>query len=102
MPAGTLLPAYDRLLFTGRAEKPVRLSVQFRLETGERWRRSVYLDEAAREVVVFFDDARPVGTTSQRRLPLGQVRDVLFVVDTVNTKPGSAGQFWIDDVQYGR
>jgi len=102
MPAGTLLPAYDRLLFTGRAEQPVRLSVQFRLETGERWRRSVYLDETAREVVVFFDDARPVGTTSQRRLPLGQVRDVLFVVDTVNTKPGSGGQFWIDDVQYGR
>jgi hypothetical protein len=102
MPAGTLLPAYDRLLFTARAEKPARLSVQFRLETGERWRRSVYLDETAREVAVFFDDVRPVGTTTQRRLPLSQVRDVLFVIDTVNTKPGSAGQFWIDDVQYGR
>ena len=102
MPAGTLLPAYDRLLFKGRAEKPMRVSVQFRLESGERWRRSVYLDETDREVAVFFDDARPVGATSQRRLPLGQVRDVLFVVDTVNTKPGSAGQFWLDDVQYGR
>ncbi len=102
MPAGTLLPAYDRLLFKGRAEKPMRVSVQFRLESGERWRRSVYLDETDREVAVFFDDARPVGETSQRRMPLGQVRDVLFVVGTVNTKPGSAGQFWVDDVQYGR
>jgi hypothetical protein len=30
------------------------------------------------------------------------VRDVLFVVDTVNANPGTAGQFWIDDVKYGR
>lgn len=102
MPAGTLLPANDRLLFNGRADKPMRLSVQFRLGSGERWRRSVYLDETAREVAVFFDEVRPVGETTQRRLPLGQVRDVLFVVDTMNATPGNAGQFWIDDVQYGR
>ena len=102
MPAGTLMSGYDRLLFTARADKPMRLSVQFRTANGERWRRSVYLDETARQVVVFFDDVRPAGATTQRRLPLGQVRDVLFVVDTVNTTPGSAGQFWIDDVMYGR
>ncbi len=102
MPAGTLISGYDRLLFTARADKPMRLSVQFRTGNGERWRRSVYLDETTRQVAVFFDDARPAGATTQRRLPLGQVRDVLFVVDTVNTKPGSAGQFWIDDVLYGR
>jgi hypothetical protein len=102
MPAGTDLPRYDRLLFSGRAEMPMRLSVQFRTESGDRWRRSVYLDETARQIVVFFDDVRPAGPTAQRRLPLAQVRDVLFVVDTVNMKPGSAGQFWIDDVHYGR
>jgi hypothetical protein len=102
MPAGTFISGYDRLLFTARAEKPMRVSVQFRLENGDRWRRSVYLDGTARQVAVFFDDVRPVGDTAQRRLPLAEVRDVLFVVDTVNTKPGSAGQFWIDDVQYGR
>lgn len=102
MPAGTLITGYDRLLFTARADKPMRLSVQFRTGNGERWRRSVYLDETARQVAVFFDDVRPAGTTAEHRLPLGQVRDVLFVVDTVNTRPGSAGQFWIDDVQYGR
>ena len=102
MPAGTLMPGYDRLLFTARADKPMRMSVQFRTGNGERWRRSVYLDETARQIAVFFDDVRPVGATAQRRLPLGQVRDVLFVVDTVNTSPGNAGQFWIDDVFYGR
>ena len=102
MPAGNAVAAYDRLLFTARSEQPMRLSVQFRLANGERWRRSVYLDETARPVTVFFDDVRPAGTTSQRRLTPGQVRDVLFVVDTVNTSLGASGQFWIDDVRYGR
>ena len=51
---------------------------------------------------MLFDDVRPVGLTLPRRLPLNSVRDVLFVVDTVNANPGTAGQFWIDDVQYGR
>jgi hypothetical protein len=102
VPAGGSLAAYDRLLFTSRADRPTRLSVQFRLESGERWKRSVYIDETARSISVFLDDVRPVGTTSQRRLPAAQVRDVLFVIDTVNAKPGNAGQFWIDAVKYGR
>jgi hypothetical protein len=102
MAAGPLASGYDRLMFTGRADKPMRVSVQFRLMSGERWRRSVYLDEASRQVAIYFDDVRPVGATAQRRLPVGQMRDVLFVVDTVNASPGSAGEFWIDDVGYGR
>jgi hypothetical protein len=102
MPAGPALPAYDRLLFTSRADRPMRVAVQFRLANGDRWRRSVYVDDTARQIAVFFDDVRPIGATSQRRLPIDQVRDVLFVVDTVNAKPGSAGQFWIDEVKYGR
>ena len=51
----------------------------------------MYLDGTARQIAVFFDDVRPIGPTSERRLPLGQVRDVLFVVDTVNAKPGTRG-----------
>ena len=102
MPAGDALPAYDRLMFTARADRSMRLSVQFRLQNGSRWRRSVHLDGTARPIVVFFDDVRPIDPTSERRLPLGQVRDVLFVVDTVNAAPGSSGQFRIDDVKYGR
>jgi len=45
---------------------------------------------------------RPVDVASPRRLPPNGVRDVLFVVDTVNAIPGTAGQVWIDDVKYGR
>ena len=69
---------------------------------GERWHRSVYLDETAREVTVFFDDMTARGPTSRRRPNLSDVRHVLFVVDTVNTRPGTSGQIWIDDVRYGR
>ena len=102
MPAGRALSKYDRLMFTARADRPMRLSVQFRTDTSDRWRRSVYLDDQERQAVVFFDDVRPVGVTSRRRLDLSAVRDLLFVVDTVNTRPGTAGQFWIDDVKYAR
>jgi hypothetical protein len=105
MPAGPAFSGYDRLLFSARASTPMRVSVQIRVpagEQGERWHRSVYLDAAGRDVTVFFDDMTPRGRTTQRRPVLSNVRDVLFVVDTVNTKPGASGQIWIDDVKYGR
>ena len=96
---------YDRLVFTARASTPMRLSVQVRVPSGgdgERWHRSVYLDEQPRDVTVFFDDMRPRGPTRQARPDLAAVHALMFVVDTVNTKPGSSGQVWIDDVRYGR
>jgi hypothetical protein len=102
LPAGQLLAGYDRMNFTARADQPMRLSVQLRTENGDRWRRSIYLDEQSREMSVFVDDLRPVGVTAQARLPIASVRDILFVVDTVNAKPGTSGRVWIDDVMYGR
>ena len=102
MPAGQAIGGYDRLIFTARADQPMRLSVQFRLSNGDRWRKSVYLDQTAREISVFFDDVRPAGQTAQPQLTVASVRDVLFVVDTINARPGGSGQFWIDDVKYGR
>jgi hypothetical protein len=102
MPAGQEIGRYDRLMFTARADQPMRLSVQFRLSNGDRWRRSVYLDQTAREISVFFDDVRAAGQTAQPQLTVASVRDVLFVVDTINARPGGSGQFWIDDVKYGR
>jgi len=102
MPAGQAIGRYDRLMFTARADQPMRLSVQFRLSNGDRWRRSVYLDQTAREISVFFDDVRAAGQTAQPQLTVASVRDVLFVVDTINARPGGSGQFWIDDVKYGR
>ncbi len=105
MPAGPGLPGHDRLMFTARADRPMRLSIQLRMPggaLGERWQRSVYLDASERPITVYFDDLTPVGVTSQRRPVLSQIDSVLFVVDRVNTALGSGGQIWIDDVKYAK
>jgi hypothetical protein len=87
----------DRVTFTARAEKPMRISVQLRGGDGvvDRWQRSVYVDTFDREQTVFFDDCLPIGTTHTDRAPLPHVRSVMFVVDTTNSKPGASGRLWI-------
>jgi hypothetical protein len=95
-PAG--LAASDRLVFTARAERPMRISVQLRAGPGsaaERWQRSVYVDTFDQERTVYFDDLSPVGPTRSAQPPLSDIHDIMFVIDTTNTKPGSSGRFWI-------
>jgi hypothetical protein len=82
----------------------MRVSVQVRAPEGtegRRWKRSVYLDEAARSVTIRFADMTPVDPASGPP-PLANLRDLLVVVDTVNTEPGTGGQIWIDDIRYER
>jgi hypothetical protein len=55
-----------------------------------------------RTFTIRFDEMRPLGTTSGPHPALGLVRDVLFVIDETNARPGSNGQIWLDDVKYGR
>src|SRR5688572_436818 len=105
MPAGPDLQKFSQLTFIGRADKPMRLSVQLRDPTGaegERWHRSVYLDSEAREVTVYFDDMKPRGATARPQPDLTAAQAVLFVVDTVNTTLGGNGTIWIDEIRYGR
>ena len=105
MPAGAGLSGSNRLMFMGRSDRPMRLSVQLRvpkLPAGERWHRSIYLDTMPRQFTINVDDLRPRGATSQPRPDLSAVQSVLFVVDTVNADIGASGQVWIDDVRYGR
>jgi len=105
MPAGPELSRYDRLMFTARADRAMRVSIQLRVPggtLGERWQRSVYVDTEERALTVYFDDLTPVGVTSQRRPRLAAVDSILFVVDRVNTALGTGGQIWIDSVRYGR
>ena len=105
MPSGSDLSEYDRLMFTARADRPMRLSVQLREpsgEAGERWHRSVYLDPMPRDIIVYFDDMTPRGVSSRPRPTPANVHSILFVVDTVNTPLGGNGTIWIDDVKYAR
>jgi hypothetical protein len=93
----------DRVTFTARAEKPMRVSVQLRGGDGvtDRWQRSVYLDTFDREHTVYFDDCLPVGTTHTERAPLSHISSVMFVVDTTNSKPGTAARLWIKKAALG-
>ena len=104
MPATPAIATFERLLFNARADRPMRLSVQLRSPggEGERWRRSVYLDQTPRMVDLAFADFRPVNAASATPADLTKVDSVLFVVDTVNTKIGSNGQIQIDDIKYAR
>jgi carbohydrate binding protein with CBM11 domain len=104
MPATTAIAMYERLMFTARADRPMRISVQLRKVggAGERWRRSVYLDTTTRTVDIPFSDFRDVEPTNSALPVLSQIDSILFVVDTVNTKMGSNGEIQIDDIKYAR
>jgi hypothetical protein len=90
---------FDRIRFTGRAERPMRISVQLRVSVpgapDERWQRSVYLDPAERPHMVRFADMIAVGQTRSPRPPLSEVHSLVFAVELTNTRPGASGRIWI-------
>lgn len=92
---------FDRIRFRARADRPMRLSVQLRERgsPGTRWRRSVYIDAAERDLTVFLDDMTAIGESGTQALDAGRVRSLLFVVDTTNTLPGTRGIVRVDDVR---
>jgi hypothetical protein len=94
----------DRVEFTARAGAPVRLSVQVRLpggQTGNRWRRSVYVDQTPRKFVLRLRDFESAERPTSLRPFVARVQSVLFVIDTLNTTPGSEGTIWISGVKLG-
>ena len=98
--------AYDRVAFTIRAEHPMRLSIQVRAEVPgaapERWQRSIYVDATDHERSVTFDDMRPVGVTHSPRAIRENIRAIMFIVDTTNSKPGASGRIWLKNVRVER
>lgn len=102
LPIGNGLTQYDRLMFTARSDRPMRLSVQLRVPRGEgegRWQRSVYVDPAGTEAVVNFTDMPLVDSADGRPPNLARVHAILFVVDTTNTRPGTSGVVWLDKIR---
>jgi hypothetical protein len=90
---------FDRIAFSGRAEHPMRISVQVRTAVPgappDRWQRSVYLDAQDRDVIVAFDDMTAVGPSHATHVPREGLMNIMFIVDTTNTKPGASGRVWI-------
>jgi hypothetical protein len=96
---------YTAVSFTGRANRPLRVSLQLRASTGQgsgRWRRSVYLDETPRTVILPFAGFRPAQNGSAPAPPLESIASLLFVLDSMNTALGSNGEFLLDDIAFVR
>jgi hypothetical protein len=53
-------------------------------------------------VIIPFAEMQPLEATTTGAPVLADVRDILFVVDTINTRPGVNGQLWLDEVKLGR
>jgi hypothetical protein len=94
---------FDRVTFTGRSMRPMRLMLEVRAggDTDRRWGKSVYLDDMARTFTIAFAEMIPLGSVTGTPV-VGELRDLMFVVDTVHTKQGASGQVWLDDIQYIR
>jgi hypothetical protein len=91
----------DRVAFVARAAQPMRISLQVRLPGGKdglRWRRSVYLDTTPRRVTASLEEFDPAESPTTQRPIVAPIQSLLFVVDTLNTLPGTAGTAWISDI----
>jgi hypothetical protein len=98
---GTVLTERTRLAFRAYASRPMRVSVQARHpKSGERWQRSIYLDPEPRDVIVRFAEMTSVESTGTFDPSLADT--ILFVVDTTNTLPGTAGMFTVSDLRVER
>jgi len=93
LPAG--IGDYDRFALTLRSERPMRLSIQVRDTTADRWQKSIYVGESPQDRVVALDDLIPVGVTHAPRPERAAIRALLVVVDTMNTSPGTSSRLWI-------
>ena len=92
---------FTAVMATLRASAPMRVSVQVRHEDGERWQRSIYLDQTPRELTLSLQDFRLGEVVTDRKPTPALVRSVLFVVDTWHTKPGTSGTVWVSGVALG-
>lgn len=95
------IPPFDAIVFTGRAARPMRVSVQLRLPDGRRWGRSVYLASDARRVVLPIADLLPADRLGGAP-DFTSATSLLFVVDLTNSLPGTAGEFAITDLMFVR
>jgi hypothetical protein len=81
----------------------MRLSVQLRtLEVGRplrRWQRSVYLDTVDEQHVVRFNDLAASTGVDAPSPALDKITQILFVVDTTNTKPGGSGRVFMKQAE---
>ena len=90
---------FTALVFEGHAVKPMRVSVQLRFSGGARWVKSVYMEPQERQVVVRVGEM-VAADGAYGPIPASKTAtSLLFVVDLVNTKPGSSGSFTVRNLR---
>ena len=98
--ADVSLPVASALAFSGSAERPMRVSVQLRFPAeGERWIKSVYLDQQPRDLIVRIAELAPAEGPDAQMPDLGRAGSILFVVDLTNAEPGARGGFRISGLR---
>lgn len=103
LPASGGLAAFDRVRFTVTSSTPMRAWVQLRAgQATERWGKTFYADRESRIVELPLRDFLPIGTTSTAAPPLPRIDSLLFVVDTLNSRPGTSGSMTLSDIAYVR
>ena len=99
-PVDQHLAGHDRIQFRVQSDRPHRLWVQIRAPGeggGERWGRTFYVDNTLRAVEFRFSEFRPFGRYGDRP-SLDRMDSVLFVIDTLNTLPGTSGVLRFPDL----
>ena len=92
--------AIERIEFTATSPRPLRISLQVRSPTGQRWRRSVYVDQQPRLISVALAELDPVDRRSSMRPIAARVQSILLVIDTVNARPGDSGEVLFRDLAF--
>jgi hypothetical protein len=102
IPVSPGLDAFGAVQFRVSSPRPIRVWAQLRAPVGntERWGATFYADSEVRTITIPFAKFRPIGVTSSVQAPLAQVQFLLFVVDTLNSLPGSKGQITISEVGF--
>jgi hypothetical protein len=104
VPVSGGLTEFERVRFTVTSASPMRAWVQLRAPGGnlDRWGITFYADTQPRIVELPLRAFRPIGHTSFDDPPLDRIASLLFVVDTLNTRPGARGSLTISDVAFVR
>lgn len=103
LPVAGGVSAFERVRFTVRAAAPLRAWLQLRAGPAtERWGKTFYADEEPRVVELLLRDFLPIGATSTAAPPLARIDSLLFVVDTLNSRPGATGSLTLSDIAFVR
>lgn len=102
IPISPGLAEFERVQFVVSASSPMRAWVQLRVAAGnaERYGATFFADDTPRTVDIPFTSFAPIGVTSDATVPLDTAAFLLFVVDTLNTLPGTSGRLVISEVGF--